>query len=228
MAIPQQNMVLDESQAVRGAVAGDERAIREIVRRHNRRLFRIARSIVRDDGDAEDVLQEAYLKAFAALGSFRGEAQLGTWLARIVINEALQRVRRKIDKPEGARRMEDLSAHTVIAFPGPPADPERIVGQRQILHLVERAIDSLPDAFRTVLVARLVEGLSVEETADLLKLRAETVRTRLHRARGLLQKSLASQIDPVLGGAFPFDGWRCDRMADAVVARLKAVSTGNL
>ncbi len=204
------------------ALAGDGQAFLTIMQAHNQRLYRMARGIVRNDGEAEDVVQEAYVLAFARLGSFRGGSSLGTWLSRIVINEALGRVRR------GRRRTQVLGSinggqnATIIQFPVPAGveDPERAMAQRQILHLVEHATDNLPDIYRSVFIARVIEGLSVEETADLLCLRPETVKTRLHRARQLVRKQLNEQIGPVLLDAFPFAGRRCARLTAAVMERL--------
>ena len=185
-------------------------------------MYRIARSIVRDDSEAEDVLQEAYVRAFTRLSTFRGEARFSTWLTRIVINEALGRLRQR-------RPTLDLSAVTahrtgaqIIPFPhaSVPLDPEALMAQHEIRALLEQAIDRLPDGFRSVLVARLVEGLSTEETAELLGIRLETVKTRLHRARQLLRRDLEEQIGPVLTDAFPFAGSRCKRLTDAVLERL--------
>lgn len=217
----------DQADLIARAVRKDETAIRTIIREHNRRLFRVARSILRDDGEAEDVLQEAYLKAFAALGSFRADASLSTWLTRIVVNEALQRMRKRAPILADDILLQRLEQHdNVIPFPlssGSPIDPERAVAQKQIAKLLERAIDALPDEFRTVLVARVLEDMSIEATADLLGIKPETVKTRLFRARRLLKEELAEHLDPVLGDIFPFDGARCDRLTEAVIARLKTI-----
>jgi RNA polymerase sigma-70 factor (ECF subfamily) len=213
----------DESDLVRRAARGEEGAVRTIMQTHNRRLYRVARSIVCDGAEAEDVLQEAYLHAFQSLAGFRGEASLATWLTRIVLNEALQRVRRHTDLPVSRIELPEQSASHVIPFPSsgtPVADPERAMAQRQLCQLVERAIDELPQDFRTVLVARVVEGMSVDETAALLGIRPETVKTRLHRARRLLRVTLADHIGPLFSDVFPFEGQRCARITDAVVKRL--------
>jgi RNA polymerase sigma-70 factor, ECF subfamily len=213
----------DESDLVRRAARGEEGAVRTIMQTHNRRLYRVARSIVCDGAEAEDVLQEAYLHAFQSLSRFRGEASLATWLTRIVLNEALQRVRRHTDLPVSRIELPDQSAGHVIPFPisgTPVADPERVMAQRQLCQLVERAIDELPQDFRTVLVARVVEGMGVDETAALLGIRPETVKTRLHRARRLLRVTLADHIGPLFSDVFPFEGQRCARITDAVVKRL--------
>ena len=210
----------DEMTLVGRALAREPGAFRTIMTANNQRLYRLARSIVRNDSEAEDVLQEAYLHAFARLESFRGESALATWLSRIVINEALGRLRkarRAIAVPEST-----LPQATIIPFPlnAGSSDPEKSMAQRQILELVERAMDALPEMFRTVFVARAVEGLSAEETAELLGLKPETVKTRLFRARKLLRERLDEEIGPVLLDAFPFAGRRCERITEAVMKRL--------
>jgi len=202
---------------VRRALAREAGAFRAIIKAHNQMLYRIARGVVRNDAEAEDIVQEAYMRAFASLGAFRGDASLSTWLSRIVINEALGRLRKR---RQTVAMPENLEAR-IIPFPlNPSDDPERTMAQRQILALVERATDSLPDIYRIVFVARVIEGLSMEETADLLALRPETVKTRLHRARVLLRKALDDEIGPVLLDAFPFAGRRCERLTKAVMGRL--------
>ncbi|UCI22728.1 RNA polymerase sigma factor (plasmid) [Mesorhizobium sp. B2-1-8] len=199
------------------AMARDGAAFRTIIKTHNQRLYRIARGVVRNDSEAEDVVQEAYVRAFAHLESFRGDASLGTWLSRIVINEALGRLRKR----RRTVTMPDNPQAEIIRFPlNPTDDPERTMAQRQILALVERATDTLPDLYRMVFVARVIEGLSIEETSELLGVRPETIKTRLHRARVLLRKALDDQIGPVLLDAFPFAGRRCERLTAAVMERL--------
>jgi RNA polymerase sigma-70 factor (ECF subfamily) len=210
----------DEASLIARAVQKDEHAVRAIIQKHNRRLYRLARSVVRDDSEAEDVLQDAYVRAFNALPEFRGESGLGTWLARIVLNEALGRLRRKRPTVE-LTDMDRAHAH-VIPFPlaHQQPDPERAMAQRQIHAMLERAIDELPDAFRTVLVARVIEDMSIEETAALLDVKPETVKTRLHRARAMLKAALDKHIGAAVMDAFPFDGRRCERVADTVVAQM--------
>jgi RNA polymerase sigma-70 factor, ECF subfamily len=206
-----------EMQLVGRALAREGEAFRTIVKMHNQRLYRISRSVVRNDSEAEDIVQEAYVRAFAQLGDFRGESSLATWLSRIVINEALGRLRKR---RRTVAMPQNLQAE-IIKFPlNPSDDPERMMAQRQILELVERATDRLPDVYRTVFVARVIEGLSIDETSELLDVRPETVKTRLHRARALVRKALADQIGPVLLDAFPFAGRRCDRLTAAVMQRL--------
>ncbi|MEI8716314.1 RNA polymerase sigma factor [Mesorhizobium sp. ISC11] len=214
-AVP--SAVPGEMQLVHRALARDGDAFRTIIKTHNQRLYRIARGVVRNDSEAEDIVQEAYVKAFAHLDAFRGDSSLATWLSRIVINEALGRLRKRrktVALPENPQA-------EIIRFPlNPSDDPERTMAQRQILQLVEQATDSLPDVYRTVFVARVIEGLSIEETADLPGVRPQTVKTRLHRARALVRKALDDQIGPVLLDAFPFAGRRCERLTSAVMRRL--------
>ncbi len=208
---------------------GETAAFAAIMQRYNRRLYRVARGIVRDDAEAEDVLQEAYVRAFAALAEFRGDASLSTWLTRIVLNEALGRFRRR-------RPSEDLEAldravqsgdTRVIMFPGAtvPTDPESAAARAQIRRLLEAAIDELPDPFRLVFVMRDIEEMSIDETAVHLGLRPETVKTRLHRARRMLREALDSKLASVLRDTFPFEGARCARITDAVMARLERASS---
>jgi RNA polymerase sigma-70 factor, ECF subfamily len=212
-----------EKDLVAAARNRDEAAIRSLIRAHNRMLFRIARGVLPTDDEAEDAVQAAYVRAFTSLSTFRGESSIGTWLGRIVLNEALGRARRQQRPTLAIDVWEASPAAEVIPFPlsNPSPDPERNMAQQQIRHIVERAIDELPEAFRLVLVARLVEGMSVEDTAELLGVRPETVKTRLFRARALLRSALEKRLGRVLQDAFPFAGERCQRVADRVVAALR-------
>jgi RNA polymerase sigma-70 factor, ECF subfamily len=207
------------------ARAKDEEALRLIIRQNNRRLFRLVRSIVGDEGEAEEVVQESYLRAFTHLAEFRGESHLGTWLTRIAINEAYGRLRRRRVRRAFERlEMASVSAE-IIAFPlsAGSGDPEKSMAQHQIHKVLERAIDRLPEPFRVVVVARLVEEMSLKETADLLGLRTETIKTRLHRARKLLRDDLEKELGLHLTEVFPFAGARCERIADAVIAKLRTL-----
>jgi RNA polymerase sigma-70 factor (ECF subfamily) len=219
----------DDRALISLARQGESGAFRAIMRRNNRRLYRVARSIVRDDTEAEDVLQESYVRAFIAMGEFRSDSSLSTWLTRIVLNEALGRVR-KARPTVGLDTLDALGTHEparVIPFPiaGPGADPERAAARHEISGLFERVIDELPAPFRVVFMMRAVEEMSTEETALALGLRPETVKTRLHRARRLLRKALAAKLASALTDAFPFDGWRCARIGDAVLVRLHSITT---
>lgn len=229
MARPISRLVIDaanrpDSELVALARDGHGAAFREIIQRNNQRLFRLARSVVKSDDEAEDVVQDAYGRAFTALDTFRGDASLATWLSRIALNEALTRQRRRRPTVDLAAIEEAQSkpGAEVIAFPLMPnqPDPEREVAQREIRRVLEKAIDDLPEGFRTVFTMRVVEGLSIEETADLLDLRPETVKTRLHRARRLLQEGLDSRLHATLGEAFPFANVRCARFTAALLKRL--------
>jgi RNA polymerase sigma-70 factor (ECF subfamily) len=220
-----------DAELVRLVLGKDEAATRALRQRYNRRLYRVARGVVRDDSEAEDVLQEAYLRAFSGLADFRGESNLSTWLTRIVLNQALQRLRRRTDVPvSGIDQDAERRGAEVIPFPASQStiDPERAMAQQQLCQLVERAIDELPCEFRTVLMARVIEGMSVEETAAAFDLQPETVKTRLHRARRLLKEALAEHIGPRFGDLFPFAGQRCDRITNAVIERLNIQKGGNL
>jgi RNA polymerase sigma-70 factor (ECF subfamily) len=191
--------------------AGEPGAFEQVMRRHNSRLFRVARSILSDDSDAEEVLQEAYIRAFSGIAGFKGEASLATWLTRIAINEALVRLRRRRDTAP-------LDEETALADPRP--SPEQDAARRELRGLVERSLDSLPAAFRAVFVLRALEQMSVEETAAALGIRKETVKTRFFRARRLLREQLGAELAAALGHSFPFAGARCDRLVAAVLRRL--------
>lgn len=210
----------DEAELVQRALERDERACRAIMQQNNRRLFRIARSILRNDSEAEDVVQEAYFRAFTQLNTFRHESSLATWLSRITINEALGR-RRRQQSTEIAIDASQLNAQ-IIQFPSTTNsdDPERTMAQREIQKLVEQAIDDLPEGFRIVFMTRVIEGMNVEETSELLGIRSETVKTRLHRARQLIRTRVEKQIGPIILDAFPFAGKRCERLTETVLARL--------
>jgi len=217
----------DERDLVARALAKDKAAVRTIIRQNNRRLFRVARSILKNDWEAEDAVQEAYVRAFTHLSGFEGKSSLNTWLTRIVVNEALGRLRRRkptVDIADVEAGMTDAEGADVVPFPlaSPQPDPERAMAQGQIRNLLEEAIDALPDAFRIVLVARVIEEMSVEETAELYGLKPETVKTRLHRARTMLRRDLEQQFGPLLTDTYPFGGRRCEGMADNVIARLEA------
>jgi RNA polymerase sigma-70 factor (ECF subfamily) len=203
--------------------AGDAAAFELIMRRHNRRLFRLARSVLRNAAEAEDVVQETYVRAFARLGEFRGPEGFSAWLARIAYNEALGRVR-------ASKRVVSLHDHMsdggdgdgcrVETMTSPHPDPEHLTGAGELRRLLEHAIDALPDDFRAVFVLRAVEGMSVAETAQALSIPPETVKTRLHRARHRLQEALGARFEALMPAAFEFGGARCDRIVAAVLARL--------
>jgi RNA polymerase sigma-70 factor, ECF subfamily len=214
----------DAELAVR-LLRGDAAAFRILMQRHNQRLFRMARSILRDSADAEDAVQDAYVLAFTRIDQFRQAASLGTWLSRIVLNEAFRRLRQRKDM-SGLDGHDDISGKApiaqVIPFPGAQGQttPEEDAARAEIRRVLEHAIDTLPDMFRVVFVLREIEQMSVEETAACLDIPVGTVKTRLHRAHYLLGRSLRQQLSPNLTGVFPFAGERCSRIIARVLERL--------
>jgi RNA polymerase sigma-70 factor (ECF subfamily) len=210
-----------DAELVARARSRDEAAVRSIMQSNNRRLYRLARGILRNDSEAEDVVQETYVRAFTNLERFRGESSLSTWLARIAMNEALGRLRRQRPSVEWTSLSQGALEAQIIQFPLSSADdPEKSMAQREIQRVVEHAIDELPEAFRIVLITRVIEGMNVEETADILGLKPETVKTRLHRARTMLRDQVEKKIGPLVMEAFPFAGKRCERLTEAVLKRL--------
>jgi RNA polymerase sigma-70 factor (ECF subfamily) len=214
----------DEADLIARAMQNDAAAVRALMRHCNRRLFRIARSVVRDDSEAEDVVQATYGRAFTSLREFRGDSGICTWLARIALNEALGRLRRQ--HPGVHISTQDQQGAKSFSLVDNQPDPERTAAQREVRRLLERAIDQLPQKFRMVLVMRTIEEMSVEETAVLLGIRPETVKTRLHRARALLRATLDKDIGPLLTDTFPFDGERCLRLTARALKRLNLPAGG--
>ena len=211
----------EDAELVRRALERDEAAVRAIMQANNRRLYRLARGILRNDGEAEDVVQEAYVRAFTHLEQFRGDSSLSTWLSRIAMNEALGRLRRQRRGVEWSEMEKSAPQAQIIPFPlASSDDPEKSMAQREIQTVVEHAIDELPEPFRLVFITRVIEGMNVEETAQILGLTPETVKTRLHRARNLLRGNVERKIGPVMMEAFPFAGRRCERLTKAVLKRL--------
>jgi RNA polymerase sigma factor (sigma-70 family) len=216
---------LDDAELVRLAQMGESDAFRVIMQRGNQRLFRVARSVVRDDAEAEDVVQEAYLRAFAAIGGFRGEAAIMTWLTRITLNEARGRLRSR-RWTIGLHEL-DGEESVLVPFAVSAENPEADAARTQIRYLIERAVDDLPEAFRIVFVMRDIEGCSIAETAVSLDLKPETVKTRLHRARRLLRRALHDELATAVTEAFPFLGVRCRRITGAVLQRLSREQCGH-
>ncbi len=206
----------------------DHRAFETLMRRHNSRLFRVARSILKDDSRAEDVLQEAYLDAYRHVGTFRGQSSVTTWLTRIVINRALMDLRKhrrdRVVVPFDGHddEQESMEPHMVDHRIESPSDATL---RAEVRRLIEHRLDDLPVAFRTVFILREVEDLSVEETAECLGIPPATVRTRLFRARALLRAALAQDLDQATTDIFRFDGARCDRIVARVLDRVPALQT---
>jgi len=208
------------------ALAREPDAFRALMREHNQALFRTARAILRDDAEAEEAVQEAWIHAYKGLENFRGESKLSTWLIRIVANEALGRLRRKRRTAEVIPMSIDDSPDEFARDNAPDethgAAPEVQALRGEVRRLIETRIDSLPDQFRAVFVLRAVEELSVEETAAALGIPEATVRTRFFRARSLLRESFSREMDLAVENAFQFLGVRCDRITAAVMARIAA------
>ena len=217
-----------DAQLVSLALKGSAAAFRTIMENNNRRLFRVARSVLKDNAEAEDAVQETYLRAFAHLSGYAGTASLSTWLTRIVLNEALGRLRRRrsmieLDKIAEPAAGADATAGRVIPFPlAQPTilDPEHVAARAEINRLLEQAIDELPSAFRTAFTLRFVEQMSIEETASCLGIPPETVKTRVHRAKRRLRQALGERLASALADTFPFAGARCARISESVLRRL--------
>ena len=215
---------LPDPELAKRIAAGDRDAFRLLLKRYNQTLYRAARSVLKDEAEAEDAVQDAYLLAYRAMGKFRGDAKLSTWLVRIVINESIARLRKRSRNAEiirldsGAELNETEEASMGEST---PEQPEHAAQRAEARRLLEAKIDELPDAFRTVFVLRAVEELSVEETAVALDIPEATVRTRFFRAKGLLREALSKEIDLAHGDAFAFAGARCDRIVANVMAKLE-------
>jgi RNA polymerase sigma-70 factor (ECF subfamily) len=207
-------------------VGGDQGAFELLMRRYNGALYRTARSIVRDDAEAEDIVQESYLLAYRKMSSFRGDASLATWLTRIVVNEAtgrLRKTRRRADiiaLVPGANGFDEDREDAMGDDRPAPETPDNAALRAEARRLIEARIDALPDQLRTVFMLRAVEDLSVQETSAALGIPEATVRSQYFRARGLLREALARDFDRAVDAAFSFDGERCDRIVAAVLARV--------
>jgi RNA polymerase sigma-70 factor (ECF subfamily) len=213
-ALAQSSTLPDEAIVAR-ILDGDKPLFEVLMRRHNQRVFRAARAILRDEREAEDVMQDAYVKAYAHLDQFDRRAQFSTWLTKIAVHEALARVRRQ-------RRYEPLDATAMeTRMPStPPPDPERQAFGRELGRLLESAVDKLGDGHREVFMLRQIEGLSTAETAEILGVSEEVVKTRFSRARHALQQDLLDRTGAATAGAFTFGQAHCDSVVAAVMARI--------
>ena len=214
---------LDDSGLVQQVQRGQQAAFEALMRRYNRRLYRTARAILKDDGGAEDALQEAYIAAYRHIGDFRGDAAVGTWLTRIVVNQSLQALRKSRRERVVVPFGDSADGDVPDVADDPQYTPESLMLRTEIRRLVERKIDELPAAYRTVFMLREVEDLTVEETAAALDIPAATVRSRLFRAKARLREALAQEMDVATQDVFGFDGERCDRIVRTVLARIAAV-----
>jgi RNA polymerase sigma-70 factor (ECF subfamily) len=211
---------LSDEELVRWVVSGDTSCFEVLMRRYNRRIYRAARAILRDDAEAEDVAQEAYVKAYQHLAQFEGRASFSTWLTRIAVNEALARVRKR-SRNEEMDGMDETRKNRLPALSSHDADPEMSASNAEVRTLLEHSIDALPDSYRLVFVLRDVDELSTEETADCLGITRENVKMRLHRARAQLRRELYARAGATSTSAFQFLGDRCDRIVLAVRQRIQ-------
>jgi RNA polymerase sigma-70 factor (ECF subfamily) len=216
--------VLSDEEVVRRVRAGQVDLFEVLMRRYNQRVYRLARAVLRSDSEAEDVTQEAWVRAYEHLDQFAGRALFSTWLGSIALHEAWARARKRKRYESIEPGVEAEGGAMKRASPSP--DPEREALGREVRSFVEAAIETLPEMYRTVFMLRHVEELSTAETAELLELSEETVKTRLHRARSALQQQLLAEAGAGIRAAFPFLGERCDRMVETVLRRIGAVGVG--
>ncbi|HVS31758.1 MAG TPA: RNA polymerase sigma factor [Thermoanaerobaculia bacterium] len=207
---------LSDGEVVSRILGGDAALFEILMRRHNQRIYRAVRAVLRTDDDLEDVMQQAYLNAYQHLHQFAGGAQFSTWLTRIAVNEALAKRRKRFGQDEVTINMVDTKA----------ANPEQQAATSELREVMEHEIAGLPDAFRTAFMLRDVEGLSTAETAECLDISEDLVKTRLHRARAMLRENLYQRAGVTLGSIFPFGNERCDRVVSRVMLDI-GVRSGN-
>jgi RNA polymerase sigma-70 factor, ECF subfamily len=216
---------LSDAEIVLRVRAGDGALFEILMRRHNQRIYRVARAVVKDETEVEDVMQQAYFNAYTHLDQFEDRAQFSTWLTRIALNEAFSR-RRKMRQNESVRMTSadaDIdSGELMETVTSSQPDPERQAYAGELHRVLEEAVDALPDTYRTVFMLRDVEGLSTSETGEGLGLGDEAVKTRLHRARAMIRRSVTARLGEATSGAFQFQAPRCDRVVYAVRARISA------
>ena len=221
------DLPVSDDEVVRRVRAGETGLFEVIMRRYNQRLYRVARAILRDDAEAEDVTQQAYVNAYRHLDQFASRARFSTWLTKIAVYEALARARRRgpLDEKEA---VHEGDRDTMGALKSPGADPERQAFAGELRALIESAIEALPEHYRAVFVMREIEGMSTAESADCRDITEETAKTRLHRARMLLRESLYERAGIESGAAFPFHAPRCDRVVAAVFEQIEAIDQSDL
>jgi RNA polymerase sigma-70 factor (ECF subfamily) len=222
LAVVSRFSAFSDEEIVARILEGETPLFEVLMRRHNQRVYRAARAIIRDDHEAEDVMQEAYVNAYAHLAQFDRRAKFSTWLTKIAVYEALARARRQ-------GRYESLDDHSLETFMPTTSspDPERQAFGRELAELIESAVDRLADGSREVFMLRQVEGLSTAETAQVLGVSEDVVKTRLSRARHALQQDLLDRAGSAASGAFTFGQARCDRVVEAVLERINT-SRGRL
>ena len=219
--------VLLDTEIVRKIRNGETALFEVLMRRHNQRVYRAVRAVMNAEADVEDVMQQAYINAFTHLHQFEERAQFSTWLIRIALNEAFAK-RRKIKGPESVVRiqfeLDDDRRGYMDTLISPEADPERQAYAEELRRVLEAAVESLPDNYRTVFMLRDIEGLSTSETGEGLGLGEEAVKTRLHRARAMIRRAVTERIGGVAADAFQFHAPRCDRVVAAVLTRIARCS----
>jgi len=204
---------LEDAELVRRIRAGETALFELVMRRYNQRLFRVLRALLRDEAEAEDVLQDAYVRAYAHLGQLEQPERLASWLTHIAVHEARARLRRR-------GRIAEVKEGPLHAVPSPSRDPEQEALGKQLQRVLVSAIDDLPVGYRTVFVLRDVEGMSTAEVSESLGVSEQAVKMRLHRARGVLRQVLYDRVGSAALPPFSFDGERCDRIVAGVLARL--------
>lgn len=211
---------LSDDEVVARVLAGETSIFEIVMRRYNQRLYRVARAILRNDGEAEDVMQDAYVRAYEHLDQFAGRAKFSTWLTRIAVHEALARQRRG-NRYQELEPMSESDGDPMDGFASMALTPEEQVSNSEIRSLLEKAVETLPDAYRTVFVLRDIEEMSTTDTANALEISEENVKVRLHRARALLRKTLYDRAGMERKEAFNFHAVRCDRVVKNVFERIQ-------
>ena len=222
------NLPISDEEVVRRVRAGETGLFEVVMRRYNQRLYRVARAILRDDAEAEDVTQQAYVNAYRHLDQFAGLAMFSTWLTKIAVHEALACARRRGRFDEHQEAVDDWDGDTMGALKSPGPDPERQAFAGELRALIESAIEALPEHYRAVFVMRDVEGMSTAESAECLDITEETAKTRLHRARMLLRDALYERAGIESAAAFSFEAPRCDRVVAAVLEQIEAIDQSTL
>jgi RNA polymerase sigma-70 factor (ECF subfamily) len=211
---------LSDEEVVTRVLAGETGMFEIIMRRHNQRLYRVARAILRNDGEAEDVMQDAYVRAYEHLDQFAGRAKFATWLTRIAVHEALARQLRG-SRYQELETMSEREGDPMDRFASLAPDPEQQASNSEVRRLLEEAVEKLPDAYRTIFILRDVEDVSTTDAAEVLEITEDNVKVRLHRARALLRKSLYARAGMERKEAFNFHAVRCDRVVKNVFERIQ-------
>ena len=223
-AIPAAAIAMTDEEVIQRVRAGETALFEVIMRRYNQRLYRVCRSILGNDAEAEDVTQEAYVRSYIHLDQFDGRAKFSTWLTRIAVHEALARARKRQRIVEMDVASESMEGRMKLESKAPSPEQEVLTDTMRIV--LERAVDRLPETYRSVFMLREVEGLTTTETAECLDLTQEAVKVRLHRARSLLRKDIYAQTGAATVSAFQFMGSRCDRVVSAVMERIASLDCG--